>query len=231
MNGSAWVISAFFGLSACRIGTSDVDPLDLVEPVSDAGKDAASAGEDDEEADPSVDDSAAVTTPTAAGAGSPSAGTGGSSPTSSTEASSSPASGTTSSADDDAGTSSGAIASPTPGADPATPVAGDACSARVEGCDPVDRTGCVDLIQMQCVIDHEASVPTGMCVFPDRTTPDAGQCGEDIVRTTCSAGQGCFKGECRTICKCDAQCGAGSCCNLDGSPKAGNVLKYCGACS
>jgi hypothetical protein len=101
----------------------------------------------------------------------------------------------------------------------------------VEGCDPVDRTGCVDLIQMQCVIDHEATVPTGMCVFPDKTTPDAGQCGEDIVRTTCSAGQGCFKGECRTICKCDAQCGAGSCCNLDGSPKAGNVLKYCGACS
>lgn len=107
---------------------------------------------------------------------------------------------------------------------------GAQCSPMILNCNPVQKTGCLDFLGQQCVVDPEAMQPAGRCVFMDATPQDGGVCAEDFLRTTCKPGTGCHDGACRTLCTCDSQCESGSCCTGEASPKSGNVLKYCGEC-
>lgn len=107
---------------------------------------------------------------------------------------------------------------------------GGQCSPMINGCNPVQQTGCLDFFGQQCVVDPESAQPAGRCVFGDLTAQDAGTCAEDFLRTTCKPGSGCHGGACRTLCTCDSQCESGSCCS-GAATKASNALKYCEPCS
>jgi hypothetical protein len=189
--------------AGCRYG-AEGDPLRLVEPPSDGGVDAGSAPSADGE-DPGA----------ASGPGKPAE----------VVAPGTPA------ARADASVPGPAVGFPADAGvyDPGEVVV-DVCSPVVADCDPVKKTGCVDFISMECVVDRDATEPKGRCVFFDAMPVDGGGCAEDIVRTTCAPGHGCYAGACQKLCTCDDQCEAGSCCVEPASPRAGNVIKYCGAC-
>lgn len=109
-------------------------------------------------------------------------------------------------------------------------LAGDQCSPMITTCNPITKMGCLDFLGQQCVVDPESMQLAGRCVFHDTTPQDGGTCAEDFFRTTCEPGMGCFDGACQKLCTCDAQCESGSCCVGSVGAKAGDTLRYCGAC-
>jgi len=89
----------------------------------------------------------------------------------------------------------------------------DGCRAEtmIEGCNPITNSGCAAELGMQCDVDLFAPTLGGVCVFSaPAPTPDA--CLAIPPTQTCPAKQTCVEGACRTVCLCDADCGAGSCC-------------------
>lgn len=100
---------------------------------------------------------------------------------------------------------------------------GDGCSPVVEVCNPVTNDGCPPT--MQCAVDLLATAPTGYCTFSSPPMP--GTCFNSGVTESCLPTEACVDFECRKLCFCDADCGAGECC-VDPVGEAG--FKACGAC-
>jgi hypothetical protein len=94
-------------------------------------------------------------------------------------------------------------------------------------CDPVLNQGCSATLQMQCAVDLLAPGLAGYCIFRGTTPPDGGACFNSGVTEDCLPTNTCYGGQCRKLCYCDADCGAGQCCSL----RVGNYgFGACGDC-
>ena len=95
----------------------------------------------------------------------------------------------------------------------------------VPGCDPVSGQGCTQGIN-QCVVDRNATTPSGRCVFSP-TQPSTGTCTEDDFQSTCPFLFSCIQGECRKYCYCDEDCDSGDSCSDSNERGAAAIFKLC----
>ncbi len=102
----------------------------------------------------------------------------------------------------------------------------DVCEspAEVPGCDPVKGINCTPGIN-QCVVDPEATMAAGRCVFP--SAPSAMGCEENGLYTTCPTGFTCKQRECRKYCYCDTDCDQGDTCSEPSEQGSSDLFKLC----
>jgi hypothetical protein len=104
--------------------------------------------------------------------------------------------------------------------------AGQCAEVAIAVCDPVKNKYCDPNFAMQCAIDLLNPL-TGYCIFSAPTSVLGGGCLNSGVTETCPPRSTCFSGTCATICLCDADCAAGSCCS---EPVGDTGFSVCGEC-
>ncbi|MET0386978.1 MAG: hypothetical protein ABW321_13515 [Polyangiales bacterium] len=129
-----------------------------------------------------------------------------------------------------AGAASGGItdAGVPPGRAPTQPGAASCGqTADIPVCNPITNRGCAGELGMQCDVDLLAGELAGQCVF-SAPPPDGGTCLNIPPTESCPAGSTCVDfSECRKLCLCDDDCGAGECCAEDLGAQGFKVCSPC----